>query len=107
MAKTRVRVPKTATKGEVIQIKTLIPHKMETGLRKDKKTGKKIPRMIINKFVAKFNGDEVFSADWHASIAANPYLAFRVVATETGTFEFTWTDDDGTVTSKTEKITVN
>lgn len=106
MAKPRVRVPKTAAKGEVIQIKTLISHKMETGLRKNKKTGKKIPRKIINKFVAKFNGAEVFSADWHAAISANPYLAFHVIATESGTFEFSWTDDDGTVSSKTAKITV-
>ena len=95
-----------ATKGEVIQIKTLISHKMETGQRKDK-AGKKIPRKIINKFVATYNGAEIFNADWHPSIAANPYLAFYTVATESGTLKFTWTDDDGSIYSTSSKITVN
>ncbi len=102
----RVKVPKTAKKGEIIQIKTLISHKMETGLRKDKKTGKKIPRKIINKFVATYNGTEIFNADWHAAVSANPYMAFHTVATESGTLKFTWTDDDGSVYSASSKITV-
>ena len=55
MAKPRVKLPKSAKKGQVVQIKTLIPHKMETGQRKNKKTGKKIPRHIINKVEATFN----------------------------------------------------
>ena len=105
-SKPRVKVPKSAKKGEVIQIKTLITHKMETGQRKDKKTGKKIPRKIINKFVATYNGAEIFNADWHPSIAANPYMAFHTVATESGTLKFTWTDDDGTDYSASSKITV-
>ncbi len=104
--KPRVKVPKTATKGEIIQIKTLISHKMETGLRKDKKTGEKIPRQIINKFVCTYNGVEVFSADWSTPISANPYMAFNTVATESGTLEFTWFDDDGSVYTKSAKITV-
>ncbi len=54
--KPRIKVPKTAKKGDIIKVKTLILHKMETGLRKDRKTKKLVPRMIINKFVAKFNG---------------------------------------------------
>ncbi len=103
--KPRVKVPKTAKKGDVIQIKTLIAHKMESGQRKDKK-GAVIPRKIINKFEAKYNGEVVFSADWHPAISANPYLAFHTVATESGTLEFAWTDDDGSVYTKTAKITV-
>ncbi len=103
--KPRVKVPKTAKKGDVIQIKTLIAHKMESGQRKDKK-GAVIPRQIINKFEAKYNGELVFSADWYPSISANPYLAFHTVATESGTLEFIWTDDDGSVYTKTAKITV-
>ncbi len=103
--KPRVKVPKTAAKGEVIEIKTLISHTMESGQRKDKK-GETIPRKIINKFVATYNGEEIFSADWHPAISANPYMAFHTVATESGTLEFTWTDDDGSVYSKTAKITV-
>lgn len=104
--KPRVKLPKKAAKGEVIQIKTLISHTMETGQRKDKKTGEKIPRKIINKFVCTFNGKEVFSADWHPAISANPYMAFYSTATESGTFEFAWTDDDGSVYSTTAELTV-
>jgi sulfur-oxidizing protein SoxZ len=105
-AKPRVKVPKTAKKGEVIEIKTLISHKMETGQRKGK-DGNKIPRQIINKFECKYNGEVVFSADWHPAISANPYLSFNTVATESGTFEFTWVDDDGSVYSTSSDITVN
>ncbi len=105
-AKPRVKLPKTAKKGELIEIKTLISHKMESGQRKDKKTGEKIPQQIINKFSCVYNGNEVFSADWHPAISANPYLSFYTVATESGTMEFTWTDDDGSVYSKTAEITV-
>jgi sulfur-oxidizing protein SoxZ len=93
--KPRVKVPKSAKKGDVILIKTLAPHKMETGQRKNKKTGKKIPRLIINKFDVTFNGKEVVSADLHPAIAANPYLAFNYRVVESGTFKFVWTDDKG------------
>jgi sulfur-oxidizing protein SoxZ len=94
-AKPRVKVPKSAAKGEIIEIKSLISHKMETGQRKDKKTGELIPRKIINKYIVTFNGKEFFSADWAPAIAANPYMAFTMRASESGTMEFTWIDDDG------------
>jgi sulfur-oxidizing protein SoxZ len=93
----RVRVPKEVKKGDTVTIKTLIAHKMETGLRKNKKTGKIIPRKIINKFEAKLNGQLVFSADLQPAIAANPYIAFTVRPDKSGTMEFAWTDDDGSV----------
>jgi sulfur-oxidizing protein SoxZ len=105
-SKPKIKVPKTAKKGDVIEIKTLISHIMETGQRKDKK-GEIIPRKIINKFEAKYNGEVVFSADWHPAISANPYMSFYTVATESGTFEFTWTDDDGSVYATSSDITVN
>jgi sulfur-oxidizing protein SoxZ len=101
----KIRVPKTATKGEVIEIKTLMPHIMESGQRKDK-DGKTIPRKIINKFTAEFNGKPLFSADLNAAIAANPYMQFFAKVDESGTFKFSWTDDDGTVTTAEQKITV-
>ena len=66
--KPRIKVPKTAKSGETILIKTLMSHKMETGVRKNKKTGKLIPRKIINKFVCTFNGKEVMSADLHPAV---------------------------------------
>jgi sulfur-oxidizing protein SoxZ len=101
----KLRVPKTAKKGEVVEIKTLMPHVMESGQRKDK-DGKVIPRKIIKKFVAEFNGKPVFSADIDPAIAANPYLQFNAKVNESGTFKFSWTDDDGTVTTAEQKIEV-
>tara|TARA_Y100000031_G_scaffold126547_1_gene143708 strand:+ start:1978 stop:2283 length:306 start_codon:yes stop_codon:yes gene_type:complete len=100
-------VPKSVKKGEVFQVKTLISHKMETGLRKDKKTGKKIPRKIINKFVCNYGGEDVLVSDWGPSIAANPYMTFYVRASKSGPMNFTWTDDDGTITKKTVNISVS
>ena len=105
--KPRIRVPKSASKGEVIEIKTLISHPMESGQRKDRKTGEVIPRKIINSFACTYNGKEVFKADFHPAISANPYMSFFVKAEESGEFEFTWIDDDGTTYSKKTKITVN
>lgn len=106
MAETpKIRVPKTAKKGDVVEIKTLLPHIMESGQRKDK-DGKTIPRKIINKFTAEFNGKPVFSCNLDPAIAANPYMQFFTKVEESGTFKFTWTDDDGSVTTAEEKITV-
>ena len=104
-AKIRARVPKKAKKGQVIEIKTLISHKMETGLRKNK--GKLIPRRIVNRFEAKFNGKTVFASDWQPAISANPFMSFFMKATESGTLEMSWTDDNGSVYSKSSKISVN
>ena len=103
--KPRVKLPKKAKAGETIVIKTLISHEMESGQRKDKE-GKVIPREIINKFTCDFNGKPVFSANLEPAIAANPYMQFYAKVEESGTFKFTWTDDDGTVTTAEEKITV-
>lgn len=105
-AKPRVKVPSSAKKGEVIEIKTLISHKMETGLRKDKK-GEKIPRNIINKFVASFNGEQVFAMDIDPAIAANPYIKFSIRPEKSGELKMTWTADDGKSYSSTKKISVN
>ena len=103
--KPRIKLPKEAKKGEVIEIKTLIAHVMETGLRKDQ-DGKVIPRKIINKFTAEFNGKPVFSVDIEPAVAANPYMQFTAKVEESGTFRFTWTDDDGTVTTAEQQIAV-
>ena len=103
--KPRIKLPKEAKKGEVIEIKTLIAHVMETGLRKDQ-DGKIIPRKIINKFTAEFNGKPVFSVDIEPAVAANPYMQFTAKVEESGTFRFTWVDDDGTVTTAEQKIAV-
>jgi sulfur-oxidizing protein SoxZ len=104
--KPRIKVQGDAKKGEIITIKTLISHKMESGQRKDK-DGKPIPRQIINKFTALFNGKEVFAVDLEPAISANPYLEFSMRAEESGEFEFTWTDDDGSVYSAKSALTVS
>ena len=95
--KPRVKVPKKAKAGDVITIKTLISHPMETGLRKDKKTGELIPRKIINKFVATYEGEQVVSVDIDPAVSANPYFQFEMKVSGPGTMRFEWTDDDGTV----------
>ncbi|WP_119678018.1 thiosulfate oxidation carrier complex protein SoxZ [Indioceanicola profundi] len=105
MAKARIRLPSSAKKGEVIEIKTLVNHAMESGQRKDS-AGNVIPRKILNKMTATFNGKEVLNATLHPGISANPYISFFTKVEESGTFEFTWTDDDGTVTKETADITV-
>ena len=104
MASTKMKIKKNKTGGRDVMV--LAKHPMETGLRKDKKTGDKIPRMILNKFVCKYNGNEVFASDWHPAIAANPYLAFYVKAADSGTLEMVWTDDKGQSFETSAKVNV-
>ena len=101
----RVRVPANAKKGELIEIKTLISHEMESGQRKDP-AGKTIPRQIINKFTASFNGKVVFEADWYTAVSANPYQSFFYKASESGEFKFVWKDDNGSDYTATSKLNV-
>ena len=101
----RVRLPANAKQGEIIEIKTLISHDMETGQRKDN-DGKIVPRKIINRFAATMNGRPLFSADWHPSISANPYQSFFARIEESCTIEFVWTDDDGSTYRTSAKVTV-
>ena len=103
--KPRVKVPKTATAGEIIVIKTLISHKMESGQRKDS-DGNKIPRSIINRFTCDFNGQNVIDVNLEPAISTNPYFQFESVVPETGEFKFTWYDDDGSVYEKAKSISV-
>lgn len=101
----RVRMPATAKAGEVVEVKTLISHDMESGVRKSA-DGKTIPRKIIKQFIAKFDGKEIFKTDWHPAISANPYHAFWVRVPASGTFSFEWVDDDGSVYKAEQKVTV-
>lgn len=105
MAKALIRMPTEAKRGEVFEIKTLISHPMETGYRRDS-MGQAIPRHIINRFVCTYNGQEVFRAEFFPAIAANPFLSFFTVATETGEVLFQWTDDQGNTQTETVRITV-
>jgi sulfur-oxidizing protein SoxZ len=101
----RVRVPAQAKAGELIEIKTLISHEMESGQRKDS-AGNTIPRRIINRFTAAFNGKTVFTAEWHPAISANPYQSFFYKAVESGEFTFTWKDDNGADYTARNKLNV-
>ena len=105
MARALIHVPASAKKGDVIEIKTLISHVMETGYRVGV-TGAPIPRDIIDDFVCTYNGEEVFHATLYPAIAANPYITFFTVATESGTLAFSWTDQHGATQVQTAAITV-
>ena len=105
--KPRVKVPKTAAVGEVIELKALISHPMHTGLAKNKKTGEKIPRKIINRMTVSFDDEEFFSTDFTPAISANPFLAIPFKALKSGAFKFVWVEDGGAEFSISKKMTVS
>ncbi|MGB8623012.1 MAG: thiosulfate oxidation carrier complex protein SoxZ [Paracoccaceae bacterium] len=101
----RVKVPKKAAAGEVVTIKTLISHPMESGQRKDS-DGNKIPRQIINRFTCDFNGENVLDVTLEPAISTNPYFEFEAKVPEAGEFKFTWYDDDGSVYEDSQSISI-
>ena len=105
MSRTLINVPQKAKRGEVITIKTLISHKMETGFRYSN-VGEAIPRDIITSFRATYNGEEIFSTSLYPAIAANPFVTFFTVATESGTIAFRWEGDNGFSVTQEAKIEV-
>ncbi len=105
MASALINVPATAKRGDVIEIKTLMSHIMETGFRHTV-TGVAIPRDIITEFACRYNGVEVFRADLFSAFSANPFIAFFTIATESGTFEFQWSGDNGFSETASASITV-
>jgi sulfur-oxidizing protein SoxZ len=100
-----ISFPKQAKRGEIIEIKTLAAHIMETGFRRTQ-LGVLIERDIIRQFACTYNGTEVFRADLHPAMAANPLIAFTTIATESGTLEFRWSGDNGYSVSETVSIAV-
>jgi len=105
MARVLINLPTRARRGEIIEIKTLIAHPMETGYRLDS-TGNAIARDIINRFVCTYNGEEVFRTELFPAIAANPFIAFCTIAVGSGELAFSWTDDHGQTQSEIRQITV-
>jgi sulfur-oxidizing protein SoxZ len=105
MGAARVRMPQSAQRGEVIEIRTLVQHPMESGFRLDN-TGKEIPRHIVESFACTYNGREVFRVKLHPAVSTNPFFTFYVVASESGELVFTWQDDQGGVATATQGITV-
>jgi sulfur-oxidizing protein SoxZ len=105
MASALINVPAKAKRGEIIEIKTLMSHVMETGYRRTA-AGELIPRNIITSFSCRYNGAEIFRADLFPAIAANPFITFFTVATESGKFEFDWIGDNGFAETASAAITV-
>lgn len=101
----RISAPDTAKEGEVIELKALIQHPMETGYRRNNR-GEQIERDIITNFKCTYAGNTVFQTRFGPGIAANPFLSFFTKATTTGEIEFTWTDQDGETWSETHLLTV-
>ena len=94
MARALINVPQKAQRGEVIEIKTLVSHAMETGYRTDE-GGKPVPRNVIRSFACRYNGEPAFAIRTSSGIAANPYFRFFITARESGTLDFEWIDDAG------------
>jgi len=104
-ARALISMPKRARRGEIIEIKTLISHPMESGFRTDS-AGRRLPRHIIHRFVASYDGVEIFRADLHPAITADPFLSFTTIATQSGTLSFAWTEDGGATQTETASIDV-
>lgn len=94
MTRAIVTLPPSARRGEVVEVRALVAHPMETGHRADHE-GRVVPRNIIRRFSCRYDGEIVFSADLHAAIAANPLIVFHTVATVTGPLTCTWEGDGG------------
>ena len=105
MARALINVPKTAKRGQIIEIKTLISHVMETGFRRTE-TGAIIPRNILTELVCTYNGDEIFRASLYPAVSANPFITFFTIAKESGTLTFKWTGDHGFEQMASASITI-
>ena len=105
MGAARVRMTASARRGEVIEIRTLVQHPMESGFRLDN-TGKLIAPHIVESFHCTYNGREIFRAKLHPAVSTNPFFTFYVVAKDSGDFVFTWKDDQGGVATATSHLDV-
>jgi sulfur-oxidizing protein SoxZ len=105
MASALTNVPAKAKRGDIIEIKALMSHIMETGYRRTA-AGEIVPRDIITSFTCRYNGAEIFRADFFPAIAANPFISFFTVAKESGKFEFEWIGDKGFSETASASITV-
>ena len=93
MAAARIQLPRDARRGEIVEVRVVIPHPMETGFRRDA-DGRRPPRNAIHSFACRYGGAEVFRATLSSGIAANPFLRFFLRAERTGELELWWLDDD-------------
>lgn len=93
-ARAVVNMPSQVAPGQVVSVRTMLAHPMETGLRPDGQ-GRIVPREIVQQFSATFNGQSVLQAQLHPAIAANPFVAFEFVAPGSGVLELRWIGDGG------------
>ena len=91
----RLKVPKSANKGEIIIIKTMAEHVMEPGVRRDPETGVIYPKKIIDTVICRFNGMQIFKSQWYSGVSANPFMSFKMKAITSGLVEVEWVDDYG------------
>jgi sulfur-oxidizing protein SoxZ len=101
-----INIPDTAAPGEIVEIKILIQHPMETGFRTGL-DGTLVPRDIIESLACLYLGEEVFRADLYPAITANPFLGFHLRADTTGDVEFIWTDNAGVTSREVRTLTVS
>jgi sulfur-oxidizing protein SoxZ len=105
MANTRIQIPTKIQRGDVVEVRLLIRHPMETGFRHDN-VGRPIPQNVIKLVTCRYNGEEIFRAELFSGVAANPYLAFFTTASDSGELEVTWTDDTGQTETERMQMTV-
>ncbi|WP_229415845.1 thiosulfate oxidation carrier complex protein SoxZ [Pseudoduganella armeniaca] len=105
-ARALIHMPASAKAGEIVEIRALIAHPMESGYRPGA-DGKPVPQDVIRGFTCTYEGEPVFAAELHPAIAANPYLAFFIRASVTGTLEFTWRGDNGFAQTERKTLTVS
>jgi sulfur-oxidizing protein SoxZ len=100
-----VRVPERATRGEIVEIRAMVEHPMDSGFRVDN-MGRTVPRHIVELLTCTYGGKEVFRARLHPAVSTNPYFLFHLVATGSAEIVFTWVDDQGGVATETALLTV-
>ncbi|MGH9429579.1 MAG: thiosulfate oxidation carrier complex protein SoxZ [Terriglobia bacterium] len=105
MANTRIQIPAKIKRGDVVEVRLLIRHPMETGFRHDN-VGRPIPQNVIKLVTCRYNGEEIFRAELFSGVAANPYLVFFTTASKSGELEVTWTDDTGQTETERMQVTV-
>lgn len=104
MAKKSIRI-RAKMKGSITEVKALMSHPMETGLRKDKKTGKKIPEHFIQEVKCEHKGKTLVVGDWGVAISKNPYLSVRFKGAAKGDeVTVSWADNKGKKASASAKV---
>lgn len=106
MTRTLIVMPQRALRGEVIEIKAMVEHVMETGFRHTE-LGARVPRNTIRSFSCLYNGEKVYAADFHPAMVSNPLVQFFVRAQESGPFDFQWLGDQGFAVNVQKQLVVD